>query len=1130
MTDSRQCVNCGTILPPDAPTGVCPKCLLRAGLEDLDSNTPHEATLIESGEPGGGDVVGSEASATEPESSNGFDVGTKVRYFGDYELLEEIARGGMGIVYKARQVRLNRVVALKMILSGQLASELEIQRFHAEAEAAAQLDHPGIVPIFEVGEHEGHHFYSMALVDGESLAKRIAQSPLPPREAVEIVRKAALAVHYAHEKGVVHRDIKPANILIEKNDQPRVADFGLAKQLSSEDSLTATGQVLGTPSFMAPEQASGRTGKIGPATDIYSLGAVLYATLTGRPPFQAGNVLDTLKLVTESEPVSPRQLNGLLTVDLETICLKCLRKDPARRYATAQELADDLQRFLEGKPIHARPVSSLESTWRWCRRNPVVSILSILTVLLLVTGAGTATYLAYLANLQSHFTRSELYRNQIMLAEREIESGKSYPAQQILAECPKQFRGWEWDYILRLSLISPSQTLQYESKPIVGVDFSKRGNRLVSITQDGKINVRGGNTLQLLHECELSGEDIQHFHLSPDGTRAFVGTASHKMDVNVDDGAVLWEDDSNPLYILNDDGKVAIALRFSDNQVRIEAMVAGTDEVIWSTECDWEGWNGNRFVHAEFDQTGTRLRVICGRTAFLLNATSGEQLYAGPTADVSATNDSLRDGWYVVGAGGRWEQTIFHKSVGMFNTRVLVANLEQPERNIELPMAPAHVLHPQLSADGSMLAYAVSAFDAMEIVAPELLESSAILKEFQETQLAKNVMGGGASTYLVYVYETRTGSLRQVMRGFSGSQLNGLAFDSTGTRLCAWGGGKPWHWENSDEPSEAEIRVWNIWRSRTATVLQGHQAEIRRVAVTSDNKKILSSSQDGTVLVWDADSGQLLRIFDAHQRDAGGERQLTPGELDGHRATHVTVSNQEKIAVSIGGNSIRIWNHETGEILHTLPFPDWSCSGLALSNDGKLFAFRSGGNVYLYQTGSATQVATWEGAYAQQLAFDPAGQRLAVAFQHDIMGELRVYDTTTHKLILQRDIRPENFSLLTSGWGLVSVAFTPDGERIIAGGNVGAAVVFDAQTGAPLMELAGHTATIMSVAVSPDGTRFATGSYDNTVRLWDAQSGQLVHTFRDHTKPILHVDFSPDGKSLVSGGQDGIVRIWKSGL
>ncbi len=368
----------------------CPQCQHELAADDAanDVGCPSCGSVL--------NVIGKEESTTAPgapeetialaRKSSAVSSIALAGELGDYELLDEVARGGMGVVYKARQRSLNRIVALKLILSGQLASTHDVARFFAEAESAASLDHPGIVPVHEFGEHEGQHYFSMGFVEGESLADKIKDGPLPPPVAAEYTRKIAEAVAFAHERGVIHRDLKPGNVLIDQADSPKVTDFGLAKKVKGDSGLTSTGQILGTPSYMPPEQAGGKTDHVDERSDVYSLGAILYALLTGRPPFAAASPLDTLVQVLEQEPVAPRQLNQKVSRDLETICLKCLQKDASRRYPTATELSEDLRRALNHEPIKARPVSTAEKAWRWCRRRPAVSGLMATVLVLIVVG------------------------------------------------------------------------------------------------------------------------------------------------------------------------------------------------------------------------------------------------------------------------------------------------------------------------------------------------------------------------------------------------------------------------------------------------------------------------------------------------------------------------------------------------------------------------------------------------------------------------------------------------------------------------------------------------------------------------------------------------------------------------
>ncbi|HEU5248146.1 MAG TPA: protein kinase, partial [Candidatus Udaeobacter sp.] len=356
-TASRVCENCGDKILGDSPKGLCPACVLETGLGPLADET----------------VAGIDNSGHPAEV---------LMDFGDYELLEEIGRGGQGVVYRARQKSLNRTVALKVIGLGQWATQAHLKRFRREAEAAASLDHPGIVPIHEVGEREGLCYFSMKFVEGGQLDEIVKREPIPIRRAVELIAKVARTVHYAHEHGILHRDIKPGNVLLDAKGEPLLTDFGLARLVETQSTVTHTMDVLGTPSYMAPEQAVGNNVAVSSATDVYGLGAVLYQLLTGHPPFAGGTTYETIKLLLDTEPRQPRLWNPKIDRELSTICLKCLEKDPKRRYSSALALAEDLEHWLKHEPIRAKPSGLLTHTRKWVRRNPTIAVMAALVLIL----------------------------------------------------------------------------------------------------------------------------------------------------------------------------------------------------------------------------------------------------------------------------------------------------------------------------------------------------------------------------------------------------------------------------------------------------------------------------------------------------------------------------------------------------------------------------------------------------------------------------------------------------------------------------------------------------------------------------------------------------------------------------
>jgi serine/threonine-protein kinase len=366
----RICRKCGAKIFSDAPEGLCARCVLKIALGVFPDAV---AGVGDSGcveQPAGEDRASASQDKTTTQAAE------LLGELGDYELLEEIGRGGQGVVFRARQKSLNRTVALKVIGLGQWASKAHLKRFRREAEAAASLEHPGIVPIHEVGERDGSCYFSMKFIEGGQLDEVVRRAPLSIRQAAELIAKIARTVHYAHEHGILHRDIKPGNVLLDAKGEPHLTDFGLARLLETESTVTRTLEVMGTPSYMAPEQAIGNNGAVGRATDVYGLGAVFYQLLTGHPPFAGGTTYETIKLLLDTDPRAPRLWNRKIDRDLSTICLKSLEKDPARRYSSALALAEDLERWLKHEPIHARPVGIFTRGGKWIQRNPTTALLA----------------------------------------------------------------------------------------------------------------------------------------------------------------------------------------------------------------------------------------------------------------------------------------------------------------------------------------------------------------------------------------------------------------------------------------------------------------------------------------------------------------------------------------------------------------------------------------------------------------------------------------------------------------------------------------------------------------------------------------------------------------------------------
>ncbi len=486
MNAVNKCSVCYRERPEGLADGMCPECF---GSRVPGGANPAPAATIRLTIPEG-------LEDTDAE----FMPGTS-QTFGDYELLGEIARGGMGVVFKARQRSLNRVVALKMIRSERLAGADDIRRFHVEATSAAQLNHPNIVAIHEVGEVDSQHFYSMNFVAGQSLSDLAREHTLAPRQAARYVEKIARAIHYAHGRQILHRDLKPANVLIDQDDEPQVTDFGLAKVMQTETGATLSGTVMGSPSYMPPEQARGDIRAVAVRSDVYGLGAVLYELLCGRPPFRAETPLETLREVLEKDPVAPRLLHPKLPRDLETICLKCLEKPRERRYPTALELANELHRFLNNEPISARPVSAPERVFRWCRRKPALAGLGAAALLLLImigVGSPIAAFRINRARVVAEAGELKARRNafgaDMGVVQQAIDQRRFKYVRQLLeshrpAAGQMDVRGWEWRYLWEQWRGPPVTPLARHAGPISGINVSPDGRWIASLDNTGTLKL-----------------------------------------------------------------------------------------------------------------------------------------------------------------------------------------------------------------------------------------------------------------------------------------------------------------------------------------------------------------------------------------------------------------------------------------------------------------------------------------------------------------------------------------------------------------------------------------------------------------------------------------------------------------
>jgi WD40 repeat protein/tRNA A-37 threonylcarbamoyl transferase component Bud32 len=963
------------------------------------------------------------------------------RRVGDYELIEQIGYGGMGIIYKARQISLQRLVALKMIRPDRLASPADVLRFRSEAEAAAGLDHPNIAPIYEVGEHEGEHYFSMKLIEGGSLAEHLARPAMDLPIGMRLLMTVARAVHYAHQHGVLHRDLKPANILLDAEGRPHVTDFGLAKRLGlkpGEESLTQQGMIVGTPSYMAPEQADGQA-SVSTAADVYSLGAILYELLTGRPPFRASTPLDTLVQLRQQEPTAPRRLNRRVDCDLETVCLKCLHKEPHRRYPSAEALADDLKRWLRGEPVHARPVGRFRRAAKWARRRPA---LALLMGVLLVGVAGVIwQWRRAVAGYQKEHDTA--YARTIGLSYAEWLAGNADP-DRLLNECDPESRGWEWHYLHRLFQVRRPATLNGHADGVLSVAISPDGCRIASASADGVIKVWDRQSQREIHTLSGHAAAIKVVAFSPDGRQLASGSDDGDVrlwDVVRGEKVLAWRGhalgvtglafDPNGKRLAStgkgelwpgeltvwDAGKGAAlagktwhtalaAVAFSPDGRRLvtsgEEQSSGAIVVAWDVATLEPIGNFKGQIRRNVRWTSVAFSadaqwVAAGSPAGLVRVWDGEkaQEFLSPTdASVSGVAFSSRDGRIIAAA------TADNTIRGWFTRSGMPAFTLRGHRGGVTAVA--------CSSDGAFLASG-SLDRTVKLWDIRRRDDDLTLRA---TAGYTSVAFSPAGTYLASTPSDKALLIWDMTTGKAVARLlhlpesvNGLAFSADGAQLACAG-------------SDGVVRIREVPSGRETGFLQGHSGSVNAVAYHSDGARLASAGEDGTVRVWEVPSGVELLCLRSHD----GAVHAVAFSPDGNR-----------LASAGEDGVVRAWDPGTGKEL------------LALNADrGPVFA----------------------------VAFNADGRRLATAGKDEIV---RVWDAAGGKLL-----QP-----LRGHMGAVrGLAYGPGG-RLASVGDDKAVRLWD-PAGHDLLALRGHKDVVRAVAFSPDGHQLASAGDDRTIKVWDA--------------------------------------------